>query len=186
MKIDLHTHCREATSTPEPDIDIVKKIIEAVKDKGLDGIAATDHYTAGFGQKAKQIVEQELNNEIVIIPGQELDMMFSGKQRGIYHLVELFLPDDLIFRFIAHPGHPYVSDLDSLIDENIHGIELKNPSHLRDMDQKLIKKVAEKHNLILLTNSDAHDLDDIGIYYNEIEIEELSSRVRNGFGAIKS
>ncbi len=181
MKIDLHTHCREAAASPRPNLDIAKKIVQAVKEKGLDGIALTDHYSDSFGRGVKELVDNELNSEITVISGQEIDVMFSGSRgRGLYHMVELFLPDNLTFRFIAHPGHPYVKNLDSLVNGDIHGIELKNPSHLRDMNQDVIRKVAEKHNLILLTNSDAHQLDDIGAFYNEIEIEDLCERVISG------
>ncbi len=178
MKIDLHTHCREAAATPRPTLDIVKNIVAAVKSQGLDGIAVTDHYTSHFGREVKKIVDEDLNGEIIVIPGQEIDMMFSGRERGVIHIVELFLPGDLIFRFVAHPGHPYVRDLDAQINGNIHGIELKNPSHDRDMDEDNIRQIAEKHDLILLTNSDAHRLRDIGTYYNELEIAQLCERVR--------
>jgi PHP family Zn ribbon phosphoesterase len=37
--------------------------------------------------------------------------------------------------------------------------------------------LAKKHDLLLLTNSDAHSLADIGHYHNEIDIEDLCSRV---------
>ncbi len=180
MKLDLHTHCREATASPKPDLDIARRIVTAVKERGLDGIALTDHYSSHFGEEVKRLIDKELNHEITVIPGREVDRMFTGKQRGIFHMVELFLPEELIFRFIAHPGHPYVQDLDMIINGDIHGIELKNPSHDRDMDEDTIKRIAEKHNLILLTNSDAHRLRDIGIYHNEIEIEQLCDRVRSG------
>lgn len=178
MKIDLHTHCREAIARPTPDIESAKRIVAAVKEKGLDGIAFTDHYTSHFGREMKRIVAEEFDDEIVVIPGQEVDVMFSGKERGVFHMVELFLPDDLIFRFIAHPGHPFVRDIGARINGDIHGIELKNPTHGKDMDEENIKKIAKEHDLLLLTNSDAHRLRDIGTYYNEIELEELCERVR--------
>jgi histidinol phosphatase-like PHP family hydrolase len=91
-------------------------------------------------------------------------------------VVELYLPGDVTFRFIAHPGHPYVKNLDSLIDDGIHGIEFRNPLHDEDMDKVRIRELAEKHDLLLLSNSDAHDLSDIGKYYNDIGIEELCAR----------
>jgi histidinol phosphatase-like PHP family hydrolase len=50
--------------------------------------------------------------------------------------------------------------------------------HDHEMDQAAIRKVARKHNLLLLQNSDAHSLRDIGKYYNEITIEELCARAR--------
>ena len=178
LKLDLHTHCREATASPTPTLEIVRKIVAAVKAKGLDGIAITEHYTDTYGYKVKEIVDRRLNGEIVIIPGQELDMVFLGVDRGMIHVVELFLPGNLIFRFIAHPGHPRVRDLGAHVDDGIHGIELKNPAHIDEMDEKEIRRLAEKHNLLLLTNSDAHTLSDIGAFHNEISLEELCTRAR--------
>jgi PHP family Zn ribbon phosphoesterase len=42
----------------------------------------------------------------------------------------------------------------------------------------MIRELAEKHDLLLLTNSDAHSLADIGTYHNEIDIEVLCARAR--------
>jgi len=155
--------------------------MDAVKRKGLEGIAITEHYTNYYGHKVKEIVGTQLDGKVVVVPGQELARMLLGRERGVIHVVELYLTDDLIFRFIAHPGHPYIKDLSQHIDEGIHGIELKNPLHDRDgLTEEQIKELAKKHDLILLTNSDAHRLEDIGTYHNEIEIEELCDRVRKG------
>jgi histidinol phosphatase-like PHP family hydrolase len=60
----------------------------------------------------------------------------------------------------------------------MHGIELRNPLHDDEMEEGKIRELAEKYDLLLLTNSDAHFLDDIGKYYNEIDIEELCARAR--------
>ena len=171
MKLDLHTHCGEATALYNPTVDIVKRIVAAAKAAGLDGIGVTEHYDRSYGYKVRQIVEHDLNEDILIIPGQEID-------KGLLHVVVLYLPGDVTFRFIAHPGHPPVDDLDSQIDDSIHGIELNNPMHDDEMDQALIRELADRHNLILLTNSDAHFLSDVGKYHNEIEIEELCARAR--------
>lgn len=181
MKIDLHTHCREATACPTPTLEIVERIVAAVKRKGLDGIAVTEHYTNYYGHEVKEIVDTQLGGKIVVVPGKELARVLLGREPAVIHVVELYLPDDLVFRFIAHPGHPYAKDLSQHIDEGIHGIELKNPLHDGDgLTEKQIKELAKKHDLILLSNSDAHRLEDIGTYHNEIEIEELCARARKG------
>jgi PHP family Zn ribbon phosphoesterase len=171
LKLDLHTHCGEATSLYTPNLGVVSRIVAAVKGRGLDGIAITEHYNRAYGYKVKEMVEQDLNNEVLVIPGQEID-------KGMLHVVVLYLPDDLTFRFIAHPGYPPVSNIDSQIDGSIHGIELRNPLHDDEMDEEMIRELAQKHDLLLLTNSDAHFLSDIGKYYNEIEVEELCARAR--------
>ena len=60
MKLDLHTHCREATACPTPTIAIVKKIVAAAKSKGLDGIAVTEHYTDYYGHEVREIVDRQI------------------------------------------------------------------------------------------------------------------------------
>ena len=170
MKLDLHTHCGEATALYSPTLDIVKEIVAVVKARGLDGLAITEHYSKAYGYKVKEMVDHHLNGEILVIPGQEVN-------KGLLHVVELYLPGEVTFRFIAHPGYPHVKDLESQIG-GIHGIELRNPLHDDEMDERTIRELAKKYNLLLLTNSDAHFLDDIGKYYNEIEIEELCARAR--------
>lgn len=180
LKLDLHTHCRAATACSTPTLAVVRRIVAAVRAAGLDGIAVTEHYTDYFGYEVRDIVESRLNSEIVVIPGKEIDVMVTGSGMGVLHVVELYLPDDVTFRFIAHPGYPYVSDLGSHIDGGIHGLEINNPAHLDEIDRDEVRRLAGKHNLILLSNSDAHSLADIGTFYNEIEIEELSARARAG------
>ena len=178
MKLDLHTHCREATGCPRPTPDIVRRIVAAVKSRGLDGIAITEHYTDAYAYEVKEIVHIHFNDEIVVIPGKEVDKVFIGIEKGVFHLVELYLPGDVTFRFVAHPGHPHIGDLGSHVDGDIHGLELRNPQHDHEMDEGMIRGLAQRRELLLLTNSDAHSLADIGTYYNEIEIDELCARAR--------
>ena len=171
MKLDLHTHCGEATALYSPTLDILKEIVAVVKARGLDGIAITEHYNKAYGYKVQEMVEHHLKGEILVIPGREID-------KGLLHVVELYLPGDVTFRFIAHPGYPHIRDIEAQIDDDIHGIELRNPLHDHEMDEERIKELAEKYDLLLLTNSDAHFLDDVGKYYNEIGIDELCARAR--------
>ncbi len=171
MKLDLHTHCGEATALYNPTLDIVKEIVAAVKGRGLDGIGITEHYNKAYGYKVQEMVIHHFDDEILIIPGREID-------KGLLHVVELYLPGDVTFRFIAHPGYPQIRDIEAQIDDDIHGIELRNPLHDDEMDEERIRELADKYGLLLLANSDAHFLDDIGKYYNEIDIEELCARAR--------
>lgn len=181
MKLDLHTHCREATACVNLTLDIAKRIVAAVKDAGLDGIGVTDHYGKAFGYELKEMVDRHLNGEITVIPGQEIDKIITGADRVFFHahIVELYLPGDLTFRFMAHPDRWDIDKVDPATCDSIHGIELKNPNYRYEMDEAKIRAVAEKNDLLLLTNSDAHFLSDIGTYYNEIEIEELCARARS-------
>lgn len=171
MKLDLHTHCGEATSLYTPTVAVVRDIVAAVKARDLDGIGITEHYNRGYGYKVKEIVEQEFDGRIVVIPGQEID-------KGPLHVVVLYLSPDITFRFVAHPGYPPVKDLGAEIDDSIHGIEIGNPSHDDEIDQDLVRRIARERDLVLLTNSDAHFLSDVGKYYNEIDIDQLCARAK--------
>ena len=57
-------------------------------------------------------MERSFNSEVLIIPGQEIDIRWHQE-------VELFLPNGATFRFLAHPGYPTISN----VIENIQGIE---------------------------------------------------------------
>jgi histidinol phosphatase-like PHP family hydrolase len=164
MKLDLHTHCHEATRFAKPNISVVKRIITAIKEKGLDGIAITDHNNKNYAFQIQEIVQTYFDNEIIIIPGQELDRVYN-------HIIELYLPDNTVFRFIAHPGTPssyWANNID-----NIHGIEINNGNY--EINHDLVKDLAKQNGLLLLSNSDAHSLSSIGKYYNEIDLSILSS-----------
>jgi len=168
LKLDLHTHCHEATRFTRPDIRIVEQIIAAVKEKGLDGIAITDHGNKGYAYQIMEIVEQSFDNEIIIIPGQERDRVYQ-------HVIELYLPDSLVFRFIAHPGYPTSYWTNNISD--IHGIEINNGNY--QINQGAVRSLADRNGLLPLSNSDAHTLSNIGLYYNEIELEELCARANS-------
>ena len=169
MKLDLHTHCFEAL--PFPSVDSVKRIVAAIKTKGLDGIAVTEHRKKNYGYQTKEIVKRYFNDEVLIIPGQEK----VEASMGWAEVVELYLPDGGTFRFLAHPCYPYPEESASGID-SLQGIEIGNALHDRQLDKKKISMLADKHNLLLLQNSDAHRLSDIGSLYNEIDLADLSAR----------
>lgn len=138
-----------------------------IKAKGLDGIAITEHYDKDYGFKVKDIVEEFFNNEVLIIPGWEIDI----RQR---QEVELFLPNGSTFRYLAHPGFP----MNSYTVENVQGIEIENALHNWHIDKQRVRELAEEHNLLLLSNSDAHSIEWIGRFYNEIDLEDLIARAK--------
>jgi len=167
LRLDLHTHCREATSFAHPDIEVVRKIADTVKKKGLDGIAITDHVDKDYAFQMQELARRHLDNAVIIIPGQEIN-------RGLQHVIELYLPDNIVFRFIAHPGYPSSRWAKESSLDDIHGVEIANGNW--DVDQNMVREVARKYGLTLLSNSDAHHLDRIGLHYNEIDLHELCAR----------
>jgi hypothetical protein len=120
----------------------------------LDGIAITEHHNSDFGYKVRDIVEHNFHNEVLIIPGQEINVW-------PVQIVELYLPDNKTFNFLAHPGYP--SDhFDGM--SGLHGIELYNPLHDWHIDKPKVKELAHRCDLLLLSNSDAHSIDEIGLW----------------------
>ena len=179
MKLDLHTHCMEATGLiAYPDLDTVKKIVEKVKRLGLDGIAITEHDDKDYGFRVKKIVDDNFDSEILIIPGREI----AVKEMGWAEIVELFLPNGSVFRFLPHPSYPYPGDDGFDYDINlIQGIEIGNTLHGRQINKKKAEEISITYNLIQLKNSDAHTLEDIGSLYNEISMEKLCSLCGDSF-----
>ncbi len=174
MKLDLHTHCLEATRYMPASVETVEEIVAAVKASGMDGIAITEHDNKEYGYKVKEIVERSFGNEIVIIPGQEILIRL---ERFYEEIVELYLPDGSTFRFVAHPVHSANLVINS---GEFQGIEVANSWHGTEINAEEVRKLAERYDLLLLSNSDAHYLKHIGRVYNEIELEELCVRARAG------
>lgn len=167
LKLDLHTHCQEATSYRPPTVELVREIVARIKAQGLDGIAITEHNNKDYGFKVKEIVEQYFDSQVLIIPGREVVVSFREE------VVELYLPNNSVFRFWAHPGRlgRTLMEIDM-----IQGIEIDNAFHNWEINKARAQELAEKYDLMMLTNSDAHYLSDIGALYNEISLEELYAR----------
>jgi len=168
LKIDLHTHCLESTGDSVPSLGTVKKIIEHVRKRGLDGIAVTDHDKKEYGFRFKEVADRHFPGEILIIPGQEISLYRE-------HVVELFLPNGSVFRFCAHPF--FGKHFDEFLrkeGDKIHGIEIKNAAWQLQEDK--VREVAKQYDYIILENSDAHSVSDIGYHYNEIDMEDLYER----------
>ena len=168
LKIDLHTHCFESTGETIPSMNTIRMIVEQIRKRGLDGIAVTDHSKKEYGYMVKELVDRHFPGEAMIIPGQEISLHRE-------HVVELFLPNNSVFRFCAHPF--FGVHFDEFIKKeigNIHGIEIKNAAWQLQEDKVL--EAAQKYDLVILENSDAHSIRDIGFHYNEIDLEDLYKR----------
>ncbi len=171
LKLDLHTHPLEAMNFEGPSVKTVEWLLDAITAKGLDGIGVTEHFNLKYGLEMKRIADESFpDSNLLLIPGHEI--MIEGEE-----VVELFLPNGATFRFLAHPGYPRYS---IYVDERFHGIEIENAMHNWHINKQAVRKIAEEHNLIVLTDSDAHYLDKIGTYYNEIDLDDLSVRAEQG------
>ena len=172
MKLDLHTHPREATLSPLNKM-VVGEIVSHVKTRGIQGIGITEHHNKEYGYEVAELVEEYFPGEILVIPGQEIDVDDEVQ------VVELYLGEDT-FRFLAHPGH--LGDFGDYLEkyaQDLQGIEVRNLFHDWKMDREKIQRAVEVYNLLPLKNSDAHSLWNIGRYWTELELSDLYPKTKS-------
>ena len=178
LKLDLHTHVWEAFNFQEPSLEIAEKVIRQVKSAGIDGIGITDHRNKDWSFEFVELVEEYFPGEIVVIPGREIEVRPEQNPFAEYQVAELFLPpmdgmEGGVFRSYCHPGY-YSPEI--IIEQDIHAIEIDNYIHNWHIRKPQVKETATTHGLILTEVSDAHNLENIGLRYTEIELSELYRR----------
>ncbi len=180
MKLDLHTHIWEATGFAPLTSEVAQRVIQQIKDMGIDGIAITDHRNKDYGFAFKELVDSEFPGQIVVIPGWEIEVRFGPERNDEYQVVELFLPDGGTFRSYCHPGYPSLQ----IVVDNVQAIEIDNLQHNWHIDKKKVEEVAQEHDLMLLKVSDAHRIEDVGRNFTEVDLKELYDRARPAGGAL--
>ncbi len=90
-----------------------------------------------------------------------------------YQVSEIFLPEGGVFRIYCHPGY-YSPNI--IIEDNIHGIEIDNYIHNWHIRKPQVEAIALAHSLLTVEVSDAHNLENIGLRYTEVELAELYRR----------
>jgi hypothetical protein len=178
LKLDLHTHVWEAFNFQPPSLDIAEKVVRKIKSAGIDGIGITDHHNKDWSFEFRELVEQHFPGEVVIIPGWEIEVRPEQNPFAEYQVAELFLPpiqgmDGGVFRTYCHPGY-YSPEI--IIEQDIHAIEIDNYIHNWHIRKPLVKEKADTHGLVLMEVSDAHNLENIGLRYTEVDLSELYAR----------
>jgi histidinol phosphatase-like PHP family hydrolase len=173
VKLDLHTHIWEAFNFQAPSLSIAEKVVAQIKSSGIDGIAITDHNNKDWAFEFRDLVEQHYPGEVIIIPGWEIEVRPPSNPFDEYQVGELFLPEGGVFRIYCHPGY-YSPNI--LIEEGIHAIEIDNYIHNWHIRKDQVEEVASTHDLLTVEVSDAHNLENIGLRYTEVEMDELYRR----------
>lgn len=172
VRVDLHTHIWEASGFLTPNVEWAAKVLEQCKAKGIDGIAITEHHDREPGFAYKRIFEEHFPGELMVFPGWEIEEHFATNYFHTREVGEFMLPNGKVFRNYCHPGHPARNiELDT-----VQSIEIDNRLHNWHIDRDRVHAVAEENGLLLTRVSDAHDLQDIGTNYIEIDLDELCAR----------
>jgi hypothetical protein len=177
LKIDFHTHPVEALKDRmgirgirDITVEVAAAIVKAVKTAGLAGIAITEYNNFNHSWvTALQIRDHFQKENLIILPGVELD--FQGQQflqifiPGFYRKRIPFFKGQEWFWVLAHPGYYTPLDagqfeqvrFDAVEEQSIHG------------EFSLAASISQSRNIPRMKSSDAHKLEDIGLYYTEIE-----------------
>ena len=174
LKLDLHTHVWEAFNFAPPSVAIAEKVVAQIKSMGIDGIGITDHHNKEWGMEFRELVEKHFPGQVHILPGWEIEIRPAANPFAEYQVAELFLPGGGgVFRTYCHPGY-YSPEI--LIEPDIHAIEIDNYIHNWHIRKDQVAEIASEHDLMLMEVSDAHNLENIGLRYTEVELDDLYAR----------
>ena len=173
VKLDLHTHIWEAFNFRDPTEDMAHQVVDQIKSSGIDGIAITDHHNKDWSFEFRDLVERLFPGQVIIIPGWEIEVRPEANPFAEYQVAELFLPGGGVFRTYCHPGF-YSPEI--VIEENVHAIEIDNYIHNWHIRKSLVAQIAKDNDLMLVEVSDAHNLENVGLRYTEVDMEELHRR----------
>lgn len=166
MKIDLHCHSfysKDAVSSP-------RKLVKIAKEKGIDGIAITDHDTTKGWEEAQKAAREF---GVFLILGQEIKTK-SGDILGLFLKNQVKSKDPWqVMKEIKSQGgivvipHPFFypenfkDNLEKYLDV-IDGIEVFNARcPFQSANQKALH-FAKKYKIALIGASDAHCSRDVG------------------------
>jgi predicted metal-dependent phosphoesterase TrpH len=200
MKVDLHVHAKERSSCAR---DGEEEMIRAAVCHGLDGLAFTDHWRLIPFPRVQELsasyapfcvfggIEIRIAGEDLLVLGLYDALLETRK--WTYPELHAFVRQQGGFLVLAHPFR-YRDTINVDVEQyRPHAIELCS-TNIRAEDEGRIRALAERLDLRLLGNSDAHRAKDVGLYYNVLprtvrDDRELIAVLKNGplgLGAGKS
>ena len=186
VKIDFHVH------TSYSDGDDIKAILHYAKNRGLDGLAITDHCTLKGYEKCKK-----LESEMLIIPGIEIPtevghvLVLGVKEsfrcmKGRYVEIYDWALENNCIIVLAHPAvhfHKAKAVLYSGIKP--HCIEVLNSMYpFYRWAVRYSWRLASSSGVTPIAGSDAHQASIVGCCYtnvfSEANLEEVLEALRRG------
>jgi len=173
--IDMHVHTNYSDSS-----GTVEEVIKTAKEKGLNGIAITDHDTL---EGAK--VAMNMQDGVIVIPGEEIKTR-NGEilALGIDEAVPEDLPIEEAIRivhlqeglvFIPHPTIPFFGRLKEtdMRRLNIDGLEVFSAiSPFADHYATKNMAIAKRLGLSTIAGSDSHFSETVGDAYTIIDAKD--------------
>jgi len=173
--IDMHVHTDYSDSN-----GTVEEVIKTAKEKGLNGIAVTDHDTL---EGAK--VAMNMQDDVIVIPGEEIKTK-NGEvlALGIHEVIPENLPIEEAIHivhlqeglvFIPHPTIPFFGRLKEtdMRRLNIDGLEVFSAiSPFGDHYATKNMAIAKRLGLSTIAGSDAHFSETVGDAYTIIDAKD--------------
>lgn len=181
MKYDFHIH----TSHYSPcSLVSASEVCEKAVRLGLRGIGLTEHDvwwpSSDLGRLQKRFPRLTLfrGSEYALGDDHFLIYLPDGEEGRISRIHNIHTLIEAVHQRegIVIWAHPFRFDADwsEWIDAaDLDGLEIRS-SNMDRRTQALAHRVAERKNLFTFCNSDTHELDTLGLYYNEIP-EDLGS-----------
>ena len=178
MKIDLHVHTRARSACARSSTD---EMILAAVDRGLDGLVISDHDrlvpTEDLAYLNAKYAPFRIFGGIEITTRGEHVLVLGVRDEALedrwwaYPDLHAFVQGRGGFLAVAHPFRFNPRRLGVDIDRfPPHALEVHSRNTPRQAEGR-IRKMAERLDVSLLSNSDAHHSSDIGSYYNVLDRE---------------
>lgn len=174
MKFDLHIHSNYSDGHA-----CVVEIINAAVQRGLDGIALTDHDNMrGIPAARKYIKEKKL--DLILIPGVEVStseghLLVLGVEEPPKRKLS---PEETIeaahtlggIANVPHPYHPFRHAIGRI--PNADAVEVYNSKHLFGLANGRAWIEARRRHMPMVAGSDSHYAETVGLGVTEIEAQD--------------
>ena len=186
LKIDLHIHTNHSDSR-----STIRQVVQRAKERGLDGIAITDHMNAS----AFREIPEEADG-ILIIPGVEVEsrdghILVLGVRRAPWKNLSLPEVTEWARRLggvtiIAHPLVPGFKVHEEIIKQaRPDAIETFNALVPLERYNRLSRELAERLGLPQTGGSDSHRADTVGDMYTLVDakartVADVLQAIREG------
>jgi len=175
MKIDLHVHASERSGCASSGEE---SMIRAAIDRGLSGMAFTDHGTLVPAERLTELREKFAPFKIytgIEVNADEEDLLVLGVHAPElevnpwnYMKLRRFVTQRGGFLVLAHPCRYHLSIGPALLVDppDAHEVDSVN---MVDCPAQLVHELTSRLGSLPMKNSDAHAADAVGRFYNRFE-----------------
>jgi predicted metal-dependent phosphoesterase TrpH len=195
LRIDLHVHTQKYSSCSHiPPEQLIRQAVKA----GLDGLVITEHQYQWGRDELEALAAASSEPGFLLLAGMEYwsaqgDILIYGLPRNKALELQKGLPPEDIVRMThelggvcvaAHPTRAGMGFDERIATMPLDGIEVRSVN-LMEHEQRLALKLASDLELRTFASSDAHQINDVGLYATEFSdpirsMQDLQEAIKNG------